>query len=231
MEASGVTQGNPHAPLAQEGEHVAPGFKKPSFHCMHCGVLAVQAWNQLRLPTYGPGDYSVDCWRCDCHNCGEHSYWREDGRLIDPRIGGGPRPHVDMPEEVRKDYEEARTIVMQSPRGACALLRLAVQKLCAELGESGKNINNDIASLVDKGLSVEVQQALDTLRVIGNNAVHPGEMDLTDDTETASALFELLNFIVDDRISQPKRRQAIFAKLPTKAVAAIEKRDGADRSY
>ena len=131
-----------------------------------------------------------------------------------------------MPEEVRKDYEEARTIVMQSPRGACALLRLAVQKLCKELGEPGKNINDDIASLVRKGLSIEVQQALDTLRVIGNNAVHPGEMDLTDDTETATALFELLDFIVDDRISQPKKRAEIFSKLPTKAVAAIKKRDG-----
>lgn len=131
-----------------------------------------------------------------------------------------------MPEEVRKDYEEAQTIVMQSPRGACALLRLAVQKLCGELGESGRNINSDIANLVQKGLSVEVQQALDSLRVIGNNAVHPGEMDLTDDPETAAALFELLNFIVDDRISQPKKRAEIFAKLPTKAVAAIEKRDG-----
>jgi hypothetical protein len=131
-----------------------------------------------------------------------------------------------MPEEVRKDYEEARTIVAQSPRGACALLRLAVQKLCAELGEPGRNINDDIATLVRKGLSVEVQQALDTLRVIGNNAVHPGEMDLTDDTETASALFELLNFIVEDRIAQPKKRAEIFSKLPPKAVAAIEKRDG-----
>jgi Domain of unknown function (DUF4145) len=131
-----------------------------------------------------------------------------------------------MPEDVRKDYEEARSIVMQSPRGACALLRLAVQKLCKELGEPGENINDDIASLVENGLSVEVQRALDTLRVIGNNAVHPGEMDLTDDTETATALFELLNFIVDDRISQPKKRAEIFAKLPTKAVAAIEKRDG-----
>jgi predicted naringenin-chalcone synthase len=131
-----------------------------------------------------------------------------------------------MPEEVQKDFEEARTIVMQSPRGACALLRLAVQKLCSELGESGTNINDDIAALVQKGLSVEVQQALDSLRVIGNNAVHPGEMDLTDDTETASALFELLNFIVEDRISQPKKREEIFAKLPAKAVAAIQRRDG-----
>jgi len=51
-------------------------------------------------------------------------------------------------------------------------------------------------------------------------------MDLTDDTETASALFELLNFIVDDRISQPRRREAMFANLPAKAVAAIKKRDG-----
>ncbi len=115
---------------------------------------------------------------------------------------------------------------MQSPRGACALLRLAVQKLCAELGEPGENINDDIASLVDKGLSVEVQQALDSLRVIGNSAVHPGEMDLTDDTETASALFELLNFIVEDRIAQPKKRAAIFEQLPPRAREAIQARDG-----
>jgi uncharacterized protein DUF4145 len=173
--------------------------------------------------------YEIDCWRCDCQNCGKNSIWRhesEGGRLIDPIVVAGPRPHIDMPAEARKDYDEARTIVMQSPRGACALLRLAVQKLCTELGEPGKNINNDIASLVENGLPVEVQQALDSLRVIGNNAVHPGEMDLTDDTETASALFELLNFIVDDRISQPRKRAAIFAKLPSKAVAAIKKRDG-----
>jgi len=39
---------------------------------------------------------------------------------------------------------------------------------------------------------------MDSLRVIGNNAVHPGEMDLTDDTEAASALFNLLNFVVEE---------------------------------
>jgi len=131
-----------------------------------------------------------------------------------------------MPKDVREDYEEARSIVSLSPRGACALLRLAVQKLCGELGEPGKNIDKDIANLVGHGLNIEVQQALDSLRVIGNNAVHPGEMDLTDDTETATALFSLLNFIVEDRIAQPRKRKAIFDKLPEGARAAIQKRDG-----
>jgi uncharacterized protein DUF4145 len=113
-----------------------------------------------------------------------------------------------------------------SPRGACALLRLAVQKLCRDLGESGEDINTDIRNLVQKGLTVDVQQALDSLRVVGNNAVHPGEMDLRDDTETASALFDLLNFIVEDRIAQPKKRKEIFEKLPARAREAIKARDG-----
>jgi hypothetical protein len=133
---------------------------------------------------------------------------------------------LEMPTDVREDYEEARAIIGQSPRGACALLRLAVQKLCKDLGESGENINADIAALVQKGLDVEVQEALDTLRVIGNNAVHPGEMDLKDDIETASALFSLLNFIVDDQIAQPRKRKAIFERLPPGAREAIHKRDG-----
>jgi hypothetical protein len=130
-----------------------------------------------------------------------------------------------MPEEVQKDYEEARRIVGQSPRGACALLRLAVQKLCDELGQQGETINKAIGNLVKDGLPVEVQQALDALRVIGNNAVHPGELDLTDDQETAIGLFNLLNFVVQDQIAAPRERQKLFAKLPQKAVAAIRKRD------
>jgi uncharacterized protein DUF4145 len=150
--------------------------------------------------------------------------------MVDPITTGGPRPHLDMPRDVRTDYEEARTIVALSPRGACALLRLAVQKLCGELGESGKSIDKDIANLVNKGLDIEVQQALDSLRVIGNNAVHPGEMDLKDDIETASALFSLLNFVIDDRIAQPRKRKAFFGKLPEGAKAAIRKRDGKDKA-
>ncbi|HEX5374732.1 MAG TPA: DUF4145 domain-containing protein [Solirubrobacterales bacterium] len=219
----------PAEQLASEGEHIAPHLDGTSFHCMYCGVLAQQFWSHLMTDSGSRmgGQVYVGYSRCTCRNCQGTSIWNEaEKRCVDPVIGGGPRPHVDMPEDVKADYDEARRIISQSPRGACGLLRLAVQKLCKDLGEKGENINEDIKSLVQKGLPEEVQEAMDSLRVIGNNAVHPGEMDLRDDTETASALFNLLNFVVEEMIAKPKRRRGVFEKLPVSVREAIKRRDG-----
>jgi hypothetical protein len=82
-----------------------------------------------------------------------------------------------------------------SPRSSAALLRLAIQKLCKHLGFPGDNINADIKAMVGQGLAVQVQRALDIVRVIGNEQVHPGVLDVRDDPEMATRLFELVNFI------------------------------------
>ena len=105
------------------------------------------------------------------------------------------------------------------------MLRLVVQKLCKHLGEKGKKIDDDIASLVQKGLNPMVQQALDTVRVIGNEAVHPGSLDLYDDRDTASQLFRLVNLIAEQMISQPKHVNDMYNSLPPTKLAAIEARD------
>lgn len=146
--------------------------------------------------------------------------------MLIPESTTAPPPHPDMPEAVRYDYEEARLIANKSSRSSAALLRLAIQKLCIELGEKGRNINDDIVSLVQKGLPVEIQQALDIVRVVGNNAVHPGESSRGDVSEIAKGLFELVNKIVGDRISRPKKLQAMFEKLPAGVREAIQRRDG-----
>jgi hypothetical protein len=122
-------------------------------------------------------------------------------------------------------YEEAAGIMVKSPRAAAALLRLAVQKLCKALGEKGKDINDDIGNLVKQGLPIQVQQSLDAVRVIGNNAVHPGEIN-ADNPAAVALLFGLLNVIVDRMITQPKKIQEIYGALPPKILDGISKRDG-----
>lgn len=149
--------------------------------------------------------------------------------MILPQESTAPMPSDDMPDDVEQGYMEARTIVSASPRGACALLRLAVEKLVAHLGGKG-HLNQDIGWLVERGLPVGIQQSLDSLRVIGNHAVHPGVLDLKDDVETATALFDALNMTVDVMITQPKAVEELYAKLPESSKEQIRKRDSTDHS-
>lgn len=161
----------------------------------------------------------------ECYNCNKLAVWVHTG-LVHPNIKIGVMANPDLPLDIQSDFEEARTIINASPRGAAALLRLCVQKLCAHLGEKGKDIDADIANLVKKGLNPLVQQALDIVRVVGNEAVHPGTLNIQDDQATAIQLLELVNAIADQMISHPKSVQKLYEKLPETKRAAIKLRDG-----
>ncbi len=159
-----------------------------------------------------------------CFNCKDISIWIYD-KLVYPRRGEAPPANPDLPDEIRRDYDEASSILDLSPRGAAALIRLCIQKLCKELGQSGDNINADIKALVAGGLDPRVQKALDAVRVIGNNAVHPGQIDLRDDRVIAESLFRLLNLVAEKMISEPKHVDEVYAALPEDALKAIGIRD------
>jgi hypothetical protein len=203
-----------------------------AFPCPHCGVYAQQDPFPPRVDyvertslDYGTSDRTVaGWWFVFCDHCREESVWLND-RMIYPDVEGGPQPNPDLPEDIRADYLEAQGIVGRSPRGAAALLRLCIQKLCKHLDEKGKDINADIANLVRKGLPPGVQQALDSVRVIGNEAVHPGQMDLRDDRQTAETLFGLVNLVVQRMISDPKEVQRVYGTLPQSKRDEIAKRD------
>ena len=164
-------------------------------------------------------------WLSQCFNCNEVALWIFD-QMIYPQRGEAPPANPDLPEEIRGDYDEASVILDLSPRGAAALIRLCIQKLCKHLGQPGKNINDDIKTMVAGGLDPRIQKALDAVRVIGNNAVHPGQIDLRDDRATSESLFRLLNLIAEKMISEPKHIDEIYAALPEEERKAIEKRDG-----
>lgn len=209
-------------------------FKAPvsalrSFTCPHCGVVARQYhWGyNMESP-----DRFLDEDRLQysqlrvskCEHCTQVCVWWKD-KMILPSRGAAPPPHSDMPNDVRADYDEAAQIYTASSRGAAALLRLALQKLMVALGQSGKNINSDIGSLVKGGLPVTIQEALDIVRVTGNNAVHPGQIDV-DDPRVSEQLFALLNVIVESQIAVPKRVKELYEALPETNKVAIKNRDG-----
>lgn len=208
-------------------KHYPPVFKHTHFHCPHCDVYARQEFHHLPLG-FSSNVYS-DVWRSRCHHCRNDCYWYDDetihGRLLVPAAYGTPAPNEHMPEEVKADYMEAASILGTSPRGAAALLRLAVQKLMIHLGMKGENINNDIKALVAAGLPAMVQQALDYCRVVGNNAVHPGEIKLDDTPEMAWTMFEMINVIVQLRIAAPKQLEQVYGGLPQAARDSITRRD------
>lgn len=217
-------------------KHIAPVLHQSSFHCPNCGVLAEQVWagrvkgEYSRVQADGVrhiSSYTLTNYQAaKCGHCAQFSIWL-DGRMIHPLSGTVELPNPDLPDDIKNDYNEARDIVNISPRGAAALLRLAVQKLCKHLGEKGENINEDIKSLVKKGLPSTMQQALDSVRVIGNNAVHPGTIDLNDNVEISYALFGFINIICEVLISQPKKIREYYEKnLPENIRAGIDKRDG-----
>lgn len=197
-----------------------PTFNQSHFHCPYCGVNAKQNWYSVYTDSPPLSEYKVS----SCTHCSKNCMWY-DKKMIIPTAANAPMPHEDIPASLTADFNEAREIVNFSPRGAAALLRLVLQKLMIELGESGKDINKDIGSLVNKGLPEEIQQALDIVRVIGNESVHPGELDLHDDTDTALQLFELINFIIEERISRKKRISSLFSRLPEGKLKGIEARD------
>ena len=216
-------------------KHIAPALKLKSFHCPHCGVVAKQTWSDeifcRYIETRADGNNERSSFQLHktsvskCSNCGNYSLWANE-KMVYPLTGNVEMANPDLPEDIKNDYNEAKNIVNISPRGAAALLRLAVQKLCIHLGEKGKNINDDIESLVKKGLPQTMQQALDSVRVIGNNAVHPGTIDLNDNIEVSYALFGFVNIICEMLISQPKKVKEYYEKhIPEGVRKKIEERD------
>jgi hypothetical protein len=232
-----------------------PEFRKTSFNCPFCGAFAQQHWHSaFKRPenVVNPGITAVpDFYVSVCAHCDKHAIWFQPAqrpipqhlpdpvkavmalsnkaRLVFPAPAQGPLPNPDLPDDIKADFLEARGIAAPSPRGASALLRLCIQKLCKHLGEPGENLHADIGALVARGLPKKIQQALDTVRVVGNGAVHPGELDLRDDLPTALRLMDLVNIIADVMITQPHQVEALYDKMLTPGQKeVIAKRDESD---
>ena len=210
--------------------YIKPDNNKHQYTCPHCNTLSQMQcdkhhfdsdkyrtrMNELLISNV------LTIHKCQC--CGKQILWIDDTYIYPDIVSEEANP--DMPNSVKQLYNEAALISNKSPRAACALLRLAVDKLCLELGETDRDINKNIGALVKRGLSQDVQQALDIVRVVGNKAVHPGQIAFdVDDYATATMLMHLLNMIVTRMISEPNEINCLYQGLPESVKKSIENRD------
>ena len=178
--------------------NIQPKLYSDKFTCPHCGTIAKQDWK-------------------------DHE---KLSSIVYPKQISIEPPNQDFNEDITKLYNEAVNIVTDSPKGAAAILRLALQKLLKQIGKDGKNINDDIKELVSEGLSPKIQKSLDLLRVVGNNAVHPGHISFDDDSDIALKLFKVLNIIADEMITRPKEVEDLYDDIiPEDTKKHIENRD------
>lgn len=207
-------------------KYIIPSVDKEAFHCPHCGAYAKQRTSQMKWsPGNGlkrlPGGVVRQC-----SHCNDYTLWLND-KLVYPDQLTAPRPHEMMPDNIERDFTEARNVLDDSPRAAAALLRLAIQRLLEdELDAEGSSLYQMIGNLVEQGeISPRIQKALDSVRIIGNNSVHPGEMNMDDDKEMAEALFMLTNEIIDEAMARDARIDQVYDSLPEGPKEGVERRD------
>ena len=218
-----------------------PVYGKKVFVCAVCQEQSSHYWNVLMKFTELGGSFAATRDMPEsphlskiliaisvCYTCGQYTIWRDE-RIVDPQvIRDVEAPHPDMPEDVRELYDEAASVLSRSSRAATALVRVALQRMCKHLGEEGKNINADIASLTLKGLDATVVDSLDVVRLLGNGAAHPEQMILDNTLDDARATFFLLNYIVDEALTRSNNQKVarkLAAKLSEKERLQIQERN------
>ena len=231
-----------------KSEWVRPQYGANEFNCPHCGAYSTQFWidtdslrfhhstevrNRLGIRISFVGNIAF----CACLRCRNITVWvaeqvtddrpaeMYDWNQVYPITSSAPPPSEDIPKEIFKEYSEARSIVGDSPRAAAAMLRLCLQKLMPILGENDGHLRTDIQSLVDKGLPQDILQALDSLRIFGNESLHPGTIDLNEDPATALVLFKALNIIIDRMITDKKELRDLHNLTPPSKRIIASKHD------
>ena len=91
--------------------------------------------------------------------------------------------------------------------------------------EENKKIDGAIKKLVENGLPSTLQKAMVYVRIMGDEAVHPGVIIVDDNKELAVAMFRMMNIIIEKMIIEPKEIEELYNLMPENKIKGIENRD------
>lgn len=143
-----------------------------------------------------------------CLLCGNFIIW-VDKDLVWPELPT-VKPSKYLPADCVEAFEEAQRVIGRSPRAACAMLRLSLERLCVHQGATGRSLSAKIESL---NLSPEIYVVAEACRAVGNDAVHASVIDYgsKDSYEVARTLSHLINHLAETLIGLPMRAKELIA--------------------
>lgn len=133
-----------------------------------------------------------------------------------------------VPEQIRKDYEEACLIRDLSPKASATLSRRCLQGMIRNFWNiTGRNLNDEINQLQEK-VSAAQWKAIDALRKIGNIGAHmEKDTDLIIDIapEEASQLISLIELLIDKWYIARHDEEELYASITSTNTALQAQRN------
>lgn len=186
-----------------------------TYECPFCGsAQAVHEFTRdnngpfgssVRIPSqYQEGSFSIYTLTCSNRACSRIAVLainRTTKKQVDifPKVTMKHYPDY-IPEQIRKDYEEANLVLESSPKAAATLLRRCLQGMIHDFWDiHGKNLNAEITQLKEK-IPAAQWKAIDALRTVGNigaHMEHDVNLIIDIDPDEARKLLLLLELLMD----------------------------------
>lgn len=149
-----------------------------------------------------------------CHACGQATLFKNENILYP--LSSGISPVECMPEDAKNAFRESQSILMLSPRAACAMLRVCVERMVNATDAKGGNLAEKIESL---GLPQTLVKLATACRLVGNDAVHNNVIDLSVGSEEAKVVSEALsrfaNRIAEELFGMANEADEWISKIDT----------------
>jgi len=163
-------------------------------HCPHCGIAFHVNWKTA--PIREPTDDDQTAWMAAVTRCPECE--REAIRLLQLGAGYRKNPKIgplldfmaypkatnrkltpkEVPDGIKRDYEEACRVLSDSNKASAALSRRCLQAILRGQGYNQRDLVQQIDALLKeqdpkKAIPMALHQTMDAIRNFGNFSAHP----------------------------------------------------------
>lgn len=208
------------------------------FKCPYCGMVVAQTSSTVstQYPAFGcqngwyhgpdrhiENESTIAITFYCCPNCNSYTVTAKGvgkcvlgvNSMLQPKSNAIQFPEY-IPEQIRKDYEEACAIVSLSPKASASLSRRCLQGMIRDYWGIVKNKLYDEISELKAKVQPDLWQAIDSLRQLGNIGAHmEKDVDLIVDIDPGETekLIKLIELLMKEWYINREERNKLFGDI------------------